>query len=223
MIDDLSRQDATTPDSEYTLTIDEALERYDRAGRPRTARSVQRYCAKGHLDCRRIETPSGEKYLISPASVAKHIAYIEEVSPAATGHDLSRPVATEPNLETGRDGQRQDAPTSRDMPRQDATHVAAGNGDEPERQPRTATTDEPRPVATGPDLTERYINRLEGEVTFLRDELTTKNAQIKELTERSRETNVLIGGLQRLLAPMLGSPDPHRPPSDETPRPEHGQ
>ena len=48
-------------------------------------------------------------------------------------------------------------------------------------------------------------------------------SQIKELTERSRETNVLIGGLQRLLAPMLGSPDPHRPTVDETPRPEHGQ
>jgi len=64
---------------------------------------------------------------------------------------------------------------------------------------------------------------LEGEVTFLREELTTKNAQIKELTERSRETNVLIGGLQRLLAPMLGSRDPHRSMPDETPRPEHGQ
>ncbi len=223
MTDDLSRQAATTPDSEYTLTIDEALERYDHAGHPRTARSVQRYCAKGHLDCRRIETQFGEKYLISPDSVAKHIAYIEEVRPTATGHDLSRPVATDPNLELGHDGQRQDAPTSRDMPRQDATHVAAENDDEPDRQPRPTTTDEPRPVATGPDRTERYINRLEGEVTFLRDELTTKNAQIKELTERSRETNVLIGGLQRLLAPMLGSPDPHRPTSDETPRSEHGQ
>src|SRR5664280_2261370 len=111
MTDDLSRQGATTPDSEYTLTIDEALERYDRAGRPRTARSVQRYCAKGHLDCRRIETPFGEKYLISPASVAKHVAYIEEVSPTATGHDMSRPVATVPDLETGDDAQRQPAPT----------------------------------------------------------------------------------------------------------------
>jgi len=223
MTDDLSRQGATTPDSEYTLTIDEALERYDRAGRPRTARSVQRYCAKGHLDCRRIETPFGEKYLISPASVAKHIAYIEEVSPAATGRDTSRHVGADPNLESGHDTQRQQAPTSRDMPRPVATDVAAGNGDGPERQPQTTSDDKPRPVATGPDLTERYIGRLEGEVTFLRDELTTKNAQIKELTERSRETNVLIGGLQRLLAPMLGSPDPHRSTSDETPRVEHGQ
>ena len=79
MPDDLSRQAATNTDSEYTLSIEDALERYEHAGHPRTARSVQRYCAKGHLDCRRMETPFGEKYLISPASVAKHIAYIEEV------------------------------------------------------------------------------------------------------------------------------------------------
>ena len=80
----------------------------------------------------------------------------------------------------------------------------------------------PRQVATAPDLTDRYIVRLEGEVAFLREELTTKNAQIKELTERSRETNVLIGGLQRLLAPMLGSPDPHPPRSDEAASVEYG-
>ncbi|HEY4774558.1 MAG TPA: hypothetical protein VIH40_07030, partial [Xanthobacteraceae bacterium] len=43
-----------SPDSDFTLSIDEALERYSRAGLPRTPRSVQRYCAKGHLDCRRI-------------------------------------------------------------------------------------------------------------------------------------------------------------------------
>ena len=91
---DLPRQAATSPDSEYTLSIDEALQRYEHAGHPRTARSVQRYCALGHLDCRRMETPFGEKYLISPASVAKHIAYIEEVRPTATGRDLSRQVDT---------------------------------------------------------------------------------------------------------------------------------
>src|SRR5271154_5518523 len=94
MTADLSRPVATSPDSDFTLTIDEALERYARAGLPRTPRSVQRYCAKGHLDCRRIETEFGEKYLISPASVDKHIAYVEEVRPVATGRDLSRQVAT---------------------------------------------------------------------------------------------------------------------------------
>src|SRR6202451_2641228 len=94
MTADQSRPVATSPDSEFSLTIEDASERYARAGLPRTPRSVQRYCAKGHLDCRRIETAFGEKYLISPASVDKHIAYIDEGRPVATSRDLSRPVAT---------------------------------------------------------------------------------------------------------------------------------
>src|SRR5580692_11263223 len=94
MDDDQSRPVATSPDKDFTLSIDEALGLYARAGLPRTPRSVQRYCAKGHLDCRRIETPFGEKYLITPASVAKHIAYIEEVRPVATGRDETRHAAT---------------------------------------------------------------------------------------------------------------------------------
>ena len=117
----MSRQGATTPDSEYTLTIDEALERYVHAGHPRTPRSVQRYCAKGDLDCRRIETPFGEKYLISPGSVAKHIAYIEEVKPTATGHDLSRQDATRVARENEDETAQPPATTSHDMSRQDAT------------------------------------------------------------------------------------------------------
>src|ERR1700688_1331849 len=94
MTDDQSRHVATTPDSDFTLNIDEALDRYARAGLPRTPRSIQRYCAKGHLQCRLIETPFGEKYLIAPASIDKHIAYIEEVRPVATSRDVSRHVAT---------------------------------------------------------------------------------------------------------------------------------
>ena len=121
MTDDLSRPVATSPDSDFTLTIDEALERYARAGLPRTPRSVQRYCAKGHLDCRRIETAFGEKYLISPASVDKHIGYIEEVRPVATSRDMPRPVATTAALEDSHDEPRQEAPTSPDLSRPVAT------------------------------------------------------------------------------------------------------
>jgi hypothetical protein len=71
-----------------------------------------------------------------------------------------------------------------------------------------------RQDATTPGILEKYVARLEGEVEFLREENATKNAQIKELTERSRETNLLIGGLQRMLAPLLGSPDPYPSKSD---------
>jgi hypothetical protein len=222
MDDDLSRQAATTPDSEYTLTIDEALERYNHAGHPRTPRSVQRYCAKGHLDCRRIETAFGEKYLISPASIAKHIAYIEEVRPTATGHNESRLVAANFSSENADDNLRHPTPTSHDMSRHVATPIVSENYEEPRRHVPPTSDDAPRLVATSPDITTKYIDRLEGEVGFLRDELKTKNEQIKELTERSRETNVLIGGLQRLLAPMLRSPDPHPPKTEENSRTDFG-
>src|SRR5215208_2986653 len=85
-MDDQPRPVATSPDSDYSLSIEDALALYARAGLPRTPRTIQRYCANSHLDCRRVEIPYGEKYLITPASVTKHIAYIEE-----TRQDPGRP------------------------------------------------------------------------------------------------------------------------------------
>jgi hypothetical protein len=189
MLNDLSRQAPTTPDTDFTLSIDQALELYAQAGLPRTPRSVQRYCAKGHLQCRLIETEFGEKYLIDPASVAKHIAYIREVTPIATSRDQSRPVATSRDTEAPLQPPKIDAPTSSDPPRQ---------------------------VTTGPDVS-RYEERVERENVFLREQIQVKDTQIKELTERARETNILIGGLQKMLSPLLGSPEQRRS-EDHEPR-----
>ena len=62
----------------------------------------------------------------------------------------------------------------------------------------------PRPVATA------YVERLESENEFLRGQIGVKDDQIKDLTERARETNHLIAGLQKMLTPLLGRPeDPH--------------
>lgn len=181
MTDDLSRRVATTDDSDFTLTIDETLERYARAGLPRTPRSIQRYCAKGHLQCRLIETEFGEKYLIAPGSVDKHIAYIEEVRQTATSTDLSRHAAT----------------------RRDESRPVVRSTTNGERPPQEATTtdDQSRPVATA------YVTRIESENQFLRQQITVKDEQIKDLTERARETNHLIAGLQRMLTPLLGRPE----------------
>ena len=51
---DLPRPAATSDDSDYSLSIEEALARYEAAGLPRTTRSIQRYCAKGDLDAHRV-------------------------------------------------------------------------------------------------------------------------------------------------------------------------
>jgi len=189
MSDDRPRQAAASPDTEYSLSIEDAAALYERAGLPRTLRTIQRYCAKGHLDSHRIETAYGEKYLITPASVLKHIAYIEEVRPAAAGRDEPRPVATSHEQETRPFKDTGGAATSRDQP---------------------------RPDAANDEFLSRYVARLEGENEFLRDQVTVKDDQIKDLTERARETNYLISGLQQMLTPLLGRPAPSR--SDEPAR-----
>ena len=145
-----------------------------------TIRAIQRYCAKGDLDCRRMETQFGIKYVITPTSVAKHIAYIEEVRPVATGREQSR---------------------------QAATGVAAEILNDPAKIEGTTTDDRSRTVATGHDES-RYVAALERENDFLRGQITVKDTQIGELTERARETNHLIAGLQKMLSPLLGAPNP---------------
>lgn len=185
MSDDQPRPVATTSDSEYSLSVDEAAERYAHAGHPRTIRAIQRYCAKGDLDCRRMETQFGIKYVITPASVAKHIAYIEEVRPITTGRDQSR---------------------------QDVSEVAAKNSAENPRNDSATDPDQSRHVATTQPEEPRYVAALERENEFLRGQVGVKDKQISELTERARETNHLIAGLQKMLTPLLGvsNADPAR-------------
>jgi len=188
-MDDQPRPVATSPDSEYSLSIEEAAAMYERAGLPRTLRTIQRYCAKNHLDSHRIDTAYGEKYLITPASVLKHIAYIEEVRQATASRDEPRPAATISHQERPAPEEVRPAPTGRDEPRQAATET---------------------------EFAPRYVALLEGENEFLRGQITVKDDQIKDLTERARETNHLIAGLQKMLTPLLGRPAPAR--SEEVPR-----
>lgn len=177
MTPDPSRQGATSPD-QYTLTIEEAASRYERAGHPRTLRSIQRYCAKGHLDCLRQETPFGDKYLITEESVARHIAQIEELT-SATRRDEPRQVATVVAAESHVEHAPAPPPTGHDLPRQDAT-------------------------AKYVEQLEKRLDEKDGEIGFLRSEISIKNDQIKDLTERDRETNILIQGLQKMFTPLLG-------------------
>jgi DNA-binding MarR family transcriptional regulator len=93
----LSRHDATDAGTDFTLSLEQAGELYARAGHPRTLRSLQRYCASGHLDARKIATALGDKYLVTPQSVARHIARAVDRATASRSkreHDSARQVAT---------------------------------------------------------------------------------------------------------------------------------
>ena len=82
---DTRRPDATGPDYEYSLPIEAVADRYAAAGFPRTIRTLQRYCASGHLDAQKVATALGDKYYVAPYSVTRHLAQIAEMAQFASG------------------------------------------------------------------------------------------------------------------------------------------
>lgn len=119
MTGDQSRPFANGSEHEFTLTIEEAADRYAAAGHPRTVRAIQKYCARGDLECQKADTAFGQRYVITPASIARHIAQIEEVS-QTNGRELPRPDAAVRSPEVSQSTiVENDAPV-REQPRPDA-------------------------------------------------------------------------------------------------------
>ena len=56
---DTPRPIATAGDNDFTLSIEQVSERFAIAGHPRTVRTLQRYCACGHLNAQKIATTLG--------------------------------------------------------------------------------------------------------------------------------------------------------------------
>lgn len=104
-----------SPDHQYTLSVEQTTDLYAQAGHPRTARAIQKYCALAKLDCHKVETETGEKYLVAPYSVDRHITYINEVRTVANGRDQTRTDANvRPTENKGKEGTN-----SREQPRTD--------------------------------------------------------------------------------------------------------
>ncbi len=227
---DEPRPVATSPDRQYSLTIDEAATLYAHAGHPRTLRTVQRYCASGHLDCVKAQTMLGDKYFVEPASVARHIAQIEELvglNTRAQGPGFSRQVATPVAAKYQNADDRREA-TGPDLSplvaavekvaAPEIPSVATEIGAEMnERQTPTPVEPSSRQDATNEILASRYVAQLEKRIeekdqviTLITTQLTAKDQQISELSTRYRETHTLLGAMQRMLAPLLGQQDPYQ-------------
>ena len=193
MNDEQPRPFANSDEHNYTLTVEETADRYERAGISRTHRAIQKYCAVSKLDCRKTETEFGEKYMVAPYSIDRHVAYIKSIKPAydhANGRDQSR---TDANV-----------PTPKSLDEQSRTETANA-------------TEQPRPFANVPPVDDRYVTALERENGFLRDQILVKDTQIKSLTDHSQQTNVLMQSFQRLLAPLLGSSESKEEPNSHEP------
>jgi hypothetical protein len=180
-MDEQPRPDANADERAYTLTVDEAAARYEAAGHARTMRAIQKYCARGDLDCMKEETTYGQRYRITPESIVRHIEQIEQTS-QAKGRDHSRPAASVRVLENETSTERKDDPSVRE-------------------QPRPAAADD-RYVG----LLESENAFLRDQIGRKDHQIEQRDTQIEAMIERDRETNILIEQLQRRI-PMLAQPE----------------
>src|ERR1700728_3966449 len=116
MTDDQPRPFANGSEHEFTLTIEEAADRYAAAGHPRTIRAIQKYCSRGDLESQKVETTYGDRYVITPASIDRHIAMIMERS-QTDGREQPRPDAAVRSLETRENVGDEQFANGREQPR----------------------------------------------------------------------------------------------------------
>jgi hypothetical protein len=188
MTTDQPRPAAASRD-EYSLTIDDAAALYERAGHPRIVRTLQRYCAKGHLDCIRQETQFGDRFLVTPASVARHIAQIAELA-SASRRDEPRPAAAEAAPEPSHNA--------------DDDHAASDPG-----QPRPAAASTDLPIFNHP-----YVRRLEAEVDDLKSKYEKQVRRTEDILEDANKRLVemaqagQIAGSKTLAEYLLAANNP---------------
>ncbi len=178
-----------SPDHQYTLSVEQAADLYAKAGHPRTPRAIQKYCALSKLDCHKVETETGEKYLVAPYSVDRHITYINEVRTVANGRDYSR---TDANART-------------------MQNKEAGGTNSPE-QPRTAAS------IRGPEdryvvLLEKENEFLRGQVTVKDSQIEALLERDKETNTLIHRLQAMLAPL--LVAPKHKEPLQQGSPADE--------
>ena len=197
---DTPRPVATAGDNDFTLSIEQVSERYAAAGHPRTIRTLQRYCASGHLDAQKIATTLGDKYLVTPLSVARHIAQIQELSALDNCRDRTRRAAAGRDRLSHKKHQHQ---ITMHKVRQAATWRVIRRHQRPTCR------------AMSCDL-EREVEQAKDERDFLREQIDRKDRTIDSLIERDRETNYLIRGLQNLIPRLtMGRDEPEEPTEDQ--------
>ncbi len=188
---------AMADDTRHSLSLDQVGNIYAERGFPRSQRSLQRFCASGHLDCTKVATTTGDKYLVAPYSVERHLTQLEQLAAtaAATGRDVARqfatPVAPQITASSEHDSTRHDERQS--TPGSDVSAHDA--------EPR-------RDTSQLVEQLERRLSDKEDEVAFLRGEIATKNKQLADASERDRETNILIQGLQSMVLQLTGNDRP---------------
>ncbi len=199
MTDDV-RHGPTAPDtpgqSQRLVPLDIVSGEFIAAGLPRSMRSLQRYCNNGTLDCVKEATETGDAYFVHAHSVATAIESLKQLHDAKA---RQRQSATEPAM-------------SHSVATPTAPQVSPDND---RHSPTTSDTDagetSQHESATEPD-TSRYVAQLEArlgekdaEIAFLRDELTDRRGQIRDMKGIIDGQNQLLETIQTNVAPIFNA------------------
>ena len=181
-INDTSRNDAAERDqARHTLSAEETSAIFADAGVPRSVRTVQRYCQKGHLACITVDTEISEKYLIDRNSVERRIKELQQLDRilSSTGDATSR--------EETRHGAAERA-----MPRHDGSENTTGKIAVLEQENLQLTIDRA--------AKEQVINQLVKE----------RKEHVVQMTEQGRQIGILETRLKQIEAPRDQVREPHR-------------
>ncbi len=181
-INDTSRNDAAERDqARHTLSAEETSVIFAEAGVPRSVRTVQRYCKKGHLACITVDTEISEKYLIDRNSVERRIKELQQ---------LDR-VLRSTVVATSREETRHDA-AERGTSRHDGSEDTAGKIAELEEKNFQLTIDRA--------AKEQVINH------FVKE----RKEHVAKLTEQGRQIGILETRLKQIEAPRDTARESHR-------------
>ncbi len=181
-INDTSRNDAAERDkARHTLSAEETSVLFAEAGVPRSVRTVQRYCKKGHLACITVDTEISDKYLIDRNSVERRIKELQQ---------LDR-LLRSTGVATSREETRHDA-AERATPRHDGSENTTGKIAELEQNNLQLTIDRA--------AKEQVINHLVKE----------RKEYVAQLTEQGRQIGILETRLKQIEAPRDWARESHR-------------
>lgn len=203
---DAPRHATPQPDTgelRHTLSVHDVEAALVAAGVPRSHRQVVRYCETGMLDAVKVPGPTGAQWYVSPASLPKAIGDLTQWQAQRARHGTPQPdMSDRVSLETSHNGNPDTASHGTPQPAVSQAPDKEKSGQGSETEPA---------MARYVQQLEKRIDEKDDVIVLLKDQLTAKDQQIGELSTRYRETHTLLGAMQRMLAPMLGQPDPYTP------------
>lgn len=181
-----SRLEHAGDSARHTLTVAQVAQQLLDAGVPRSERRIKYYCQKKTLDAGYLPSPTGDQWYVNAASVPGLIGELKQFDEQMrrrkqhAASSLEMPAKT-PNTNSVAAGSSVLEPAATELKNNDVESVM-----QPAASPYVMQL-------------EKRIEEKDDVITLLKGQLVAKDEQITRHSERERETNLLIRGLQNLV------------------------